>query len=336
MKKAWIIGLILIGTFSSCIDEPVPFENTYQGNFDALWTIIDTRYCYLDYKNINWDSIRTEYNARLNTVGNNIELFDLMAEMLAELKDGHVNLTSSFDRSRYWNWYTDSASHYNSSLITSERYLSNDYRIAGGFRYKAIHGGRIGYMYYGDFSSAFSAGNVNNIFKLFSACEGLIIDVRNNGGGSLGYSEQLASYFFTEERTTGYLRHKKGDGHSDFSDYVSIKTPSGSPQWDDRPVVILTNRMSYSATNDFVNRMKQCSNATIVGRKTGGGGGLPLSSELPNGWTIRFSASPMYDSNKQHTEWGIEPDYYADIEALGDGYDGIIEKAIDLIMQQWQ
>ena len=28
---------------------------------------------------------------------------------------------------------------------------------------------------------------------------------------------------------------------------------------------------------------------------TGGGSGLPFSSELPNGWSVRFSASPMYE-----------------------------------------
>jgi hypothetical protein len=86
------------------MDDFNPPANTYRGNFETLWKIVDTQYCYLDYKNINWDSIYTVYESRLkyDTV-NEITFFDAMSEMLAELKDGHVNLYSSFDRSRYWN-----------------------------------------------------------------------------------------------------------------------------------------------------------------------------------------------------------------------------------------
>ena len=54
--------------------------------------------------------------------------------------------------------------------------------------------------------------------------------------------------------------------------------------------------------------MRHCPHVTIVGDRTGGGAGLPFSSELPNGWSIRFSACPMYDTDKQSTENGIEPD----------------------------
>ena len=58
--------------------------------------------------------------------------------------------------------------------------------------------------------------------------------------------------------------------------------------------MLLINRHSYSATNDFVNAMRYFPNVTLVGDKTGGGSGLPFSSELPNGWGVRFSASPTW------------------------------------------
>ena len=54
---------------------------------------------------------------------------------------------------------------------------------------------------------------------------------------------------------------------------------------------------------------------TIVGDVTGGGAGMPFTSELPNGWGIRFSACPMYDANMQLTEMGITPDIKVDISA---------------------
>ena len=333
MRKYIILLLVLSTQLTSCIDEPVQQPDTYKGNFESLWKIIDEKYCYLDYKKINWDSIHTVYKQRVDTVKSQIPFFDLMGAMLDELKDGHVNLYSDFDKSRYWKWFTDYPTNFNSSLVFSNRYLGDDYRIAGGFRYKKIADGKIGYMYYGDFSNQFSDTNILLILKSFSDCKGLIIDVRDNGGGYLDLSEQLASYFFIEETITGYMCYKTGAGHSDFSKKVEIKTPSNKTIQYQCPVVILTNRKSFSATNSFVCRMKQAPNATIVGDRTGGGGGLPLSSELPNGWMVRFSAEPMFDAVMKQTEWGIDPDVKVDMNVTDEdaGYDTIIEKAISLI-----
>lgn len=333
MKKYLSLLIFSVVLLTSCIDEPEVQPNTYKGNFEALWQIIDTKYCYLDYKNINWDSIHTVYKSRVDTVSSNLRFFDLMGSMLSELKDGHVNLYSDFDKSRYWKWFTDYPDNFSSSLINSNRYLGDDYRMAGGFRYKTINTGTIGYMYYDDFSDSFSDANIAYILKSFSACKGLIIDVRNNGGGYLDLSEKLASYFFTEEKITGYICYKTGSGHSDFSKPAAIKTSAHKTiQWQ-RPVVVLTNRMSFSATNSFVSRMKLAPKAIIVGDKTGGGGGLPLSSELPNGWLVRFSAEPMYDADMQHIEWGVSPTVKVDMNTTDEanGYDTIIETAISLI-----
>ncbi|HEY5592327.1 MAG TPA: S41 family peptidase [Paludibacter sp.] len=333
MKKYTIIFLFAVILLPSCMDDPPVLPDTNKGNFEALWKIIDTKYCYLDYKHINWDSIHTIYEQRVTDSTEVFAFFDLMGSMLGELKDGHVNLYSSFDHSRYWKWYTDYPANFNSSLIYSNKYLGGNYRIASGLRYAKIDNDSIGYIYYGSFSNGFSDTNMRYVMTYFKECKGLIIDVRDNGGGMLDYSEQLASYFFKEDAITGYIRHKTGTGHSDFSDPVEIKTPAHKTlQWQ-RPVAILTNRMSFSATNDFVNRMKMAPNATIVGDKTGGGGGLPFSSELSNGWMIRFSASPMFDSNMQSTEWGIEPDVKDSLTKSDEakGYDTIIERAINIL-----
>ena len=104
--------------------------------------------------------------------------------------------------------------------------------------------------------------------------------------------------------------------------------PSNSIRWQ-KKVIVLTNRHSYSATNDFVNSMRCFLNVTLVGDKTGGGSGLPFSSELPNGWGVRFSASPHLDAQKQHIEFGIDPDKKVDMskEDENNDLDTIIEEA---------
>lgn len=332
MKKNFIITIIALSLiiFTSCFKDPEKRFNDSQANYDALWEIIDTRYCYLDYKGIDWQHVYTKYLNKANSAFTQQDFFDVLAEMLYELEDGHVNLYSPFNTSRYWEWYTDYPANFNSSVIYSDKYLGSDYLIANGMHYKKLSPA-VGYIYYNSFMNPISDATMSYVFDYFKDCKGIIIDVRNNGGGSLSYSEQLASYFFDTEQVTGYIAHKIGDGHSDFSELLPLKTaPHYALRWD-KKVAVLTNRRSYSATNDFVNRMKSAPNAVIIGDRTGGGGGMPLSSELPNGWAVRFSACPMFDAQKQHTEWGIDPDIRANTSESSE-YDQIIDMAVRTIV----
>ena len=161
-------------------------------------------------------------------------------------------------------------------------------------------------------------------------CDGLIIDVRNNGGGNLTTAEKVAARFTNEKVLTGYISHKTGPGHQDFSEPkpVYLEPAMDRVRWQ-KKAVVLTNRRSYSATNDFVNSMKQLPLVTVIGDKTGGGSGLPFTSEIPNGWSIRFSASPMFDPEMNQLEFGIDPDIKVNIstEDYARGIDTIIEEA---------
>ena len=222
------------------------------------------------------------------------------------------------------------ALHSNEAIV--EQYLGRDYRIGGGLKYTILED-NVGYINYNNFSSGIGNGNIDEMLSYLSVCNGLIIDVRNNGGGVLTYSSRLASRFTNERVLTGYIQHKTGPGHSDFSDPEPIYLePSNSIRWQ-KPVVVLTNRQAYSATNDFVNSMSCLPLVTLMGDKTGGGGGLPFSSELPNGWSVRFSASPHLNAEKEHIEGGIEPDIWVDMDASeeAEGIDTIIETARALI-----
>ena len=82
--------------------------------------------------------------------------------------------------------------------------------------------------------------------------------------------------------------------------------------------------------------MKQMPKAVIIGDKTGGGSGLPFSSELPNGWSVRFSASPMFDPYMNHIELGIEPDIkiHMTSDDMMNSKDTIIEIAREYLKNQ--
>lgn len=333
MKRLHYLVLLAIVLFTSC-QKGMDYSPTPEDNFQALWKIIDQRYCFLDYKaqeiGLDWDEVYTRYHARLNPNMSNVQLFEVLAGMLSELRDGHVNLYTSLDVARNWSWREDYPSNYSEKL--QDDYLGKDYHLAGGMRYRILDD-NIGYISVPSFSAGIGDGALSDMLYIMRLCRGIIIDVRNNTGGDLTNAERLASRFTNERILVGYMCHKTGNGHSDFSTpRAEYLEPSKSIRWQ-RPVVVITNRSCYSATNTFVRNMRQCPLVTTLGDRTGGGSGLPMSSELPNGWSVRFSACPDLDVNYQHIEFGIEPDIpcslLPDDEARG--YDTLIEEARKLL-----
>lgn len=322
--------LVCLLSLSAChTKEEMAFSMDPVENIEALWQIIDTKYCYVENKGVNWNAIHDIYTAKASMLPQNdqIALFDLCAEMLDTLKDGHVNLYTPFDVSSCSAWYDSYPANYDSQL---QKLYLHDYRIAGGLYYCTVANDSIGYIYYPSFSNAFSGTNIYWVFTAFKDCKGLIIDVRNNGGGELSNAYLLAAPFFSEDRVVGYQQHKTGPGHSDFSSLEEQKVDASAvaSKWK-RPVVVLTNRRSYSATNSFISMMRYADNAILVGGVSGGGGGMPMSYEMPCGWTVRFSSVRMYDRDKKDIEQGITPD--VTVNMVSTDKDDIIEKAIDII-----
>ena len=329
--RYWLPTTLLL-LLASCIVDVEPYDNSRRGNFEALWKIVDEHYCFFEYKAIDWNQIHTKYAGKIREDMSNIALFDTLNLMLQELKDGHVNLYSYWDIGRYWKWFEDYPTNFDANLIYNSNYLGTNYRIAGSARYTILNDS-VGYMYYGSFSGSLSENNLDYILAVFSKCPGIIVDVRDNGGGYLSYSETFASRFTDTKTLAGYIQHKTGKGHNDFSEPLpKYIEPSSRIQYL-KPVIVLTNRKCFSATNDFVNAVHNFPNVTILGDRTGGGSGLPFSSELPNGWAVRFSACPFLDADKEHIEFGINPDIHVDLlpEDARNGYDTLIEAARKLL-----
>lgn len=318
---------------SSCIQEE-KYADTPEGNFEQLWKIIDEKYCFFEYKGIDWNAVHDEYAAKIKPNMSPENLFEVLSKMLFVLKDGHVNLSSAHNTSFYDDWYQNYPWNYSEEIV-SQYYLgraSTDYRTAAGLKYKILDD-NIGYIRYESFQSAVGDGNLDEVLSYLAPSNGLIIDIRDNKGGNLTNSTRIAARFTNEKVLTGYISHKTGKGHKDFSDPIATYVePSKGVRWQ-KKVVVITNRRCYSATNDFVNNMKDLPNVILLGDKTGGGSGLPFSSELPNGWTIRFSASPIFDKNMQQIEFGIDPDVKVNMDPKDEqrNKDTLIEEARKLL-----
>ena len=321
--------ILVAVAMASCV-RGEEYDRSADANFQSLWRIIDEHYCFLDYKKeaigLDWNDVYRRYHSQLSDKMTSLQLFEILSNMLSELRDGHVNLYCSADIARNWSWREDYPENLDTEL--RNKYLGKDYRIASGLKYRILDD-NIGYIVYESFSSGIGEGNIDDALYYLSTCNGLIVDVRGNSGGELTNAERLASHFTNERTLVGYMCHKTGKGHSDFStpepEYIE---PSKGVRWQ-KHCVVLTNRQCYSATNDFVCSMKEFPLVTIMGDQTGGGSGMPFSSQLPNGWIVRFSACPMYDARMQQTEFGIKPDIECALDSAlqQKGIDSMIEAA---------
>lgn len=316
---------------SSCHDIEEWNDNP-SGNFEALWTIFDEHYCFFREKGIDWDEVHDRYARKISDKMTDEELFLVCADMLNELKDGHVNLSASFNTSYYRKWWSDYPQNYNARII-EEHYFNFNYRSSGAIDF-GILPQNVGYMHYSSFSYGIGESNLDEILAYFATCEGLIIDLRDNGGGNMTNVETLVRRFITERTLVGYISHKTGPGHDEFSEpraFYYDPAESGRIMWG-KPVVILTNRSTFSAANNFVSIMRLLPRVTIIGDVTGGGSGMPFSSEIPCGWSVRFSACSVLDTEGNVTEDGVHPtegfDIDMDLTATLEGKDTILDAAI--------
>ncbi len=336
-KKNILIGFwaLLAAVLFSCeklfieeeaADDPVTV-------FDEIWTFADRHYSFFQEKGVDWDSIYDEYRAKVRPDMGQVELFDLCAAMLYELRDGHVNLVSPFDRSRYWEWFLDSPENFYYSIV-QRHYLQDRQRYLGPLQLVRLQSD-VYYVYYGSFAESVSENNLNTLINTLNSAggrPGLIFDVRNNGGGSPDNARDIAARFTNEKRFAGTNYIKSGPGHEDFiADEVYIN-PHDGPRFDGE-VVVLTNRRSYSATTYFAQYMKVLPKVTLLGDTTGGGGGIPAFRDLPNGWMLRLSSSRFLDPEGNSIEPGVKPHIALDLspESINEGRDDMIEKAIEII-----
>ena len=337
-----LISLLFFSCENALIEESQ--EPSNEEVFNYMWNTVDQKYSFFEDKNIDWDSAYRVFRPRVRSADNILELYDVLAQSLFVLKDGHVNLSAGIDFSRNWQWYLDYPPNFNWDII-ERNYLvpSKDYQISGPIHNTIIDD--VGYMYYPSFSSNVSTSLMNYIIQKFEtgnfvcgdtcAVEGIIIDIRNNGGGSVSNAFTIANRFAGEQLKVADWYYKDGPAHDDFSEPVEkfLSFEGNEDYRFNKPVYVLTNRSSYSAANFFASMMSFLPQVTILGDVTGGGGGLPINTELPNGWLIRFSSTRTIDAAGNNIEFGVQPDIRVDLDStdLFNGKDTMIERAIELI-----
>jgi len=129
--------------------------------------------------------------------------------------------------------------------------------------------------------------------------DGLVIDLRNNGGGSL-YEANALAHLFLGRGTTVQVKSANGN--------IQGLGERWGYQYFDKPLVILVNKFSASASEILAGAIQDYDRGIIVGTDTFGKGTVQRVDALSSG-QIKFTESKFYRVSGSSTQnLGVQPD----------------------------
>lgn len=166
--------------------------------------------------------------------------------------------------------------------------------------------------------------NINVLLE--SNVESLIIDLRNNPGGSLNEVIKISDLLLGDQIIV-YTEDREGNREVERSDKNKINLP----------LIVLTNGGSASASEILTAAIQDTNSGVVVGDTTFGKGLVQLSVPLKDGSAFKLTVSEYFTPNGVNIHGiGIKPDY--DVEYIeSEGYiiddenDGVLEFATDYI-----
>ena len=141
--------------------------------------------------------------------------------------------------------------------------------------------------------------------------KGYVIDLRNNPGGLLTQAINITDFFLDD----GEIVSTKGRKISETRKFFARR----GDETKGKPVIILINNGSASASEIFAGALKDHKRAIIVGENSYGKGSVQSIIPLRNGGGMRLTISKYYlPSGKSISEVGVTPDIV--VEELGDDF----------------
>ncbi|MBR4718661.1 MAG: S41 family peptidase [Lachnospiraceae bacterium] len=184
----------------------------------------------------------------------------------------------------------------------------------------------IGYIQIAEFDDI----TYTQFLKAFNALKreemrGLILDLRDNPGGSVKTCVEIADEFLPEGLIV-YTEEKDGDG----DDYSS----SGENYYDG-PLVVLVNGSSASAAEILTGAIKDYKIGTILGTTTYGKGIVQQIIPLGDGTGVKVTIASYFTPNGEDIHGvGIEPDEVLEFDAdayIENGTDNQLDRAVEII-----
>ena len=153
--------------------------------------------------------------------------------------------------------------------------------------------------------------------------DGIILDVRYNGGGYLDKAVDLVSMFMQQGKVVSVQRRiGEPDAH-----YVY-----GRPIDTETPMVVLINEGSASASEILAGALQDHNRATVIGKQSFGKGTIQEIFELPGGASVRITVAKWLTPNGLNLgEEGVTPDI--EIERTPEDFEAELDPQLDAAME---
>lgn len=334
-----LILIVAMTSLTSC--EKLFMVEEGDGNaeavFEYLWERVDSHYALFDVKDVDWQAVHDSLAPQVYRGMSDDSLFRVLHKMLNTLNDGHVDLWSSDDVASSEQIFLQRYGVKNFDINTvALTYLRADHHTTGGFAYNDIADHQVLYIRYSSFSNSASAANLKKALERFPEVKGIILDIRQNGGGQIQNEWNLMSMLPSHGQLLYTTQIKNGPSHDAFSSPTSVYAPgNGDNEPIHKPVVVLTDRGCYSAASSFALCAKSYDNVIVMGDTTAGGLSVPTGGALPNGWYYRFGVTRTIAPDGVNYENGVPPDHLVLLSpaALAQNRDNIIDSAAALIVK---
>jgi len=329
----FLISLILI----SCSQEPV---NEHQEIYQDFWEDFDKNYVGFNLTDTDWDSVYQHNFSLIYSEIQDTEFFNILKSSIQCLKDGHVSISSDeLDKSYsyFYDYLETKPINFISWNAIANNYLTNIQYINNKLAYGKIKGHDIGYFAIFSFiedSEDYYA--IDEFIQKYKDSKGIIFEIRNNGGGDENKAQIIASRLTNSNVVYRYTRIKNGDAHDNLTDYLALTLEPARENFYEGKILLITNRATFSAAEDFTLMLKALPNVIHIGDTTWGGASTgPEFKELSNGWKYSVPKKISYDLDYKPIEYGIFPDFTYIITKSDSliGKDVLIEKAIEKIIE---
>lgn len=167
--------------------------------------------------------------------------------------------------------------------------------------------GNVGYVKFNMFADPDICGPTATAAMNFVAnSDALIIDLRDNGGGSPKMVAFVCSYLFSQRTHLNDLWTRRTNSTEEF---WTTDVP-GKKFGDNKPVYVLTSNRTFSGAEEFTYNLKNLKRAKIIGETTGGGAhpvnGQRIDEHFIIGVPFARAINPISKTNWEGT--GVEPD----------------------------
>ncbi len=297
-------GLVL-GQAMRVREDPPPADNeTMAAIIDSVAAALNKSYVFEDVALEMEKHVRKELrNGEYDEVGN---LMDFTRALTEDLQDvsGDRHLTVRYtDPERMAMLRAEDDDH----ELERQNELEQLKHVNFMFRKLEILPGNVGYLKFDAFIDAsYSGFTATAAMNFLAHTDAIIIDLRENGGGSPSIIQYMTAYFLDDVTHLNSFYYRDSDT---IEQYWSAPYVPG-PKMVDTDLYVLTSSYTFSGAEEFTYNLKNLERATIVGETTGGGA-HPVKQKLFPSLNAEMripyarAVNPISGTNWEGT--GVEP-----------------------------